>query len=114
MESSQLEKGKGLKKLCLMALQASLQILQLRQVREGNEEIPAEVSFTREEIEFAQKVYDNELKGSTRLQENLHQVDSLAWMSWIISRLGGWKGYVSIGMPGPIILKELRFVKNQA
>jgi hypothetical protein len=30
----------------------------------------------------------------------------LAWASWIIGRLGGWKGYVSQRLPGVITLHE--------
>jgi hypothetical protein len=30
----------------------------------------------------------------------------LKWASWIIARLGGWKGYDSKGKPGIIVLKR--------
>lgn len=106
VESSQLESGKGLKKLTVMALQAALKILQLRQDRDGLFSINASVAFSPQEIEFAEKVYQTKYKRETQLQSNPHQEGTLARMSWIIARIGGWKGYQSTGKPGPITLKR--------
>jgi len=106
IESSQLESGKGLKKLTVMALQAALKILQLRQDRDGLCSISAYVVFSEHEIEFAETVYQAKYKGKTPLQKNPHLEGTLARMSWIIARIGGWKGYQSTGRPGPITLKR--------
>jgi len=36
---------------------------------------------------------------------NYYSIENLAWASWIIARLGGWKGYVkSEGFAGPITI----------
>ncbi|GAB3382241.1 hypothetical protein GCM10027514_22150 [Azotobacter armeniacus] len=43
-------------------------------------------------------------EGRTTRQKNPHPPGSLAWASWIIARLGGWKGYASERKPGPVIL----------
>ena len=102
IESSQLESGKGLKKLAVMALEVALRILQLKQDRDGLCSMEASTAFTPEEISFAEKIYHHRLKGKTRKQQNLHKKGSLARMSWIIARLGGWKGYKSTTLPGPI------------
>jgi len=102
IESSQLESGKGLKKLAVMALEVALRILQLKQDRDGLCSMEASIAFTPEEIAFAEKIYNHRLKGRTRKQQNLFKKGSLARMSWIIARLGGWKGYRSTTLPGPI------------
>ena len=39
------------------------------------------------------------LEGKTERQKNPHPVNSLAWLSWIIARLGGWNCYYK--PPGP-------------
>jgi hypothetical protein len=43
------------------------------------------------------------LEGSTDKLRNPHAPASLAWLSWIVARLGGWSGYTSKGYkpPGP-------------
>jgi len=62
--------------------------------------------FTEEEIEFAEAISQSKYEGKTQLQKNPHPEGSLARMSWIISRMGGWKGYKSMGNPGPITMKR--------
>ncbi len=106
VESSQLESGKGLKKLTIMALQAALKILQLRQDRDGLCSMRGVDVFTEEEIEFAETISKSKYEGKTQLQKNPHPEGTLARMSWIISRIGGWKGYKSMGKPGPITMKR--------
>lgn len=39
------------------------------------------------------------LEGKTKRQQNTHQQGSLAWLSWITARLGGWNCYYK--PPGP-------------
>ncbi len=106
IESSQLQSGKGLKKLTIMAMQAALKILQLRQDRDGLCSIGGYVAFSQEEMDFAETIYHAQYKGKTTLQRNPHLMESLARMSWIIARMGGWKGYQSTGKPGPITYKK--------
>jgi hypothetical protein len=106
IESSQLETGKGLKKLTVMAMQAALKILQLRQDRDGLCSISGSVVFSEEEMEFAETVSQSKYEGKTQLQKNPHPQGTLARMSWIIARMGGWKGYQSTGKPGPITMKR--------
>lgn len=106
IESSQLETGKGLKKLVIIALQAALKILQLRQDRDGLCSISGYFAFSKEEMAFAEALYETHYKGKTTLQSNPHPEESLARMSWLIARIGGWKGYQSTGKAGPITYKR--------
>lgn len=43
------------------------------------------------------------MKGKPKNPFPLH---SLAWATWIIARLGGWKGYQPQTLPGPITIKR--------
>jgi hypothetical protein len=106
IEASQLESGKALKSLAILGLQAVLRILQLRQDRDGLCSMHASVTFSPDEIEFAELVGKHHIKSTTKLQSNPFPVSTLAWMGWIMARLGGWKGYRSSSQPGVITLKR--------
>ena len=106
IEGSQLEGGLALKRLAIMALQAALQILQLTKARAGTYAIPPETVFTPEELAF-QEILLPRLEGKTAKRKNPHPRSNLAWSSWIIACLGGWKTYYSRKTPpGPITMKR--------
>ncbi|HSI89981.1 MAG TPA: IS4 family transposase [Adhaeribacter sp.] len=98
LEASQLQSGKALKTLAVLALQAALQIMQLKEGRE-REDKPATIAFTQEEVDFIEIVGPT-LEGKTQKQQNPYPLRSLAYASWVIARLGGWKGLLSQGKPG--------------
>jgi len=106
IEASQLQSGKALKSLAILGLQAVLRILQLRQDRDGLCSMHASVAFSPDEIEFAKLVGKHHIKSTTPLQSNPFDECSLAWIGWIIARLGGWKAYRSTASPGVITLKR--------
>lgn len=99
MESSELEKGIALKKLCLIAMRVALQINQLRQLRHDQTEIPANITFSDEQIKFI-KILIPQYEGKTDKQKNHYRENTLAWAAWVIARLGGWKGYSCESLPG--------------
>ena len=44
------------------------------------------------------------MEGRTQKLKNPYPVDSLAFATWVIARLGGWSGYRSRKPPGPITI----------
>lgn len=99
IESSQLETGKALKVLCVLSLYICLKINQLKQAREDKTDIPALMVFSKEELIVLAAIC-KKYEGKTEKQKNGNKESSLAWASWIIGRLGGWKGYASDAKPG--------------
>lgn len=99
MESSELETGKALKKLCVIALGVALKITQLRQMRDDQSNEPATIVFNNEEIKVI-KALVPQYEGNTLKQKNPFQENSIAWAAWLIARLGGWKGYQNESPPG--------------
>jgi hypothetical protein len=104
LEESQLEHGAALKKLTILALQTAQQALLLKQVRNGQPDLPAETLYKEEELIFIDHLND-QLQGKTIAQQNPHPKSTLAYVAWVIARLGGWKGYSkSEGPPGVITM----------
>lgn len=105
LESAELETGYSLRRLGLIAMDAAIRVMQLRLAREGNEELPLDAVFTPEEQQCLERI-GPQLEGRTGKQKNPHKPKTLAWASWIIARLGGWKGYASQAPPGVITFKR--------
>jgi hypothetical protein len=99
MEASELESGKALKSMCVIALYASLLINQLRQLRDDTSGIHAGISFTNKQIELL-KILGKRYEGKTEKQRNPYKKETIAWAAWTIARLGGWKGYSCECSPG--------------
>jgi Transposase DDE domain len=105
LESTELENGKSIRKLLILAMIATIKIMQLKSAREGNFECRIEMIFNVEEQEFL-KLLNQKYEGESFKQKNPHLEKELAWASWIIARLGGWKGYQSQRPPGTIVYKK--------
>jgi len=99
MEASELESGKALKSMCVIALYVSLLINQLRQLRNDTSGIHAGIWFTNKQIELM-KVLSKRYEGKTEKQKNPYKKETIAWAAWTIARLGGWKGYSCESPPG--------------
>jgi hypothetical protein len=106
IESSQVESGKDLMKLAVIALYAAIKIMQLVLARSGETMQSTREVFDAGEEQFLEVLLPT-LEGKTEKQKNPYVKERLAWASWIIARLGGWKGYVkSEGLPGPIVMSQ--------
>jgi len=97
IEDSQLETAGRLFNLAALALVAAARTIQLVDARDGSAR-PATDVIAPEEIDAAAAI-SSTLEGATRRQQNPHAKGSLAWLSWIAARLGGWNCYYK--PPGP-------------
>jgi hypothetical protein len=105
IERSQLEQGWAIRKLTLLAMMATLRILQMMLAYEDDHEQPIDEVFDNEQQQCLQRI-SRQLEGATEKQKNTTKPATLKWATWIIARLGGWKGYASQRKPGPIVLQK--------
>jgi hypothetical protein len=121
IESSQIETGVSLQKLSIIGIYVAMMIMQMVMARDGKDQ-SISVIFGEEEQEVLGMLV-KQLEGKTEKQKNPHPPDCLSWATWIIARLGGWSGYKSDSIAGPItmrhglkkfedILKGWRLAKN--
>jgi hypothetical protein len=101
IEASELEYGSSIRKLCLLMLDAIIRIFQMKIAYEMDEEgeVPATLCFEETELE-CMEMQCATLEGNTQKQKNPYRKSSLRYATWIIARLGGWKGYSSERKPG--------------
>ncbi len=97
LEDSQVESADRLFKLAALGLVAAARIIQLVDARDGSER-PATDIIDAGHIEAAAAI-GAKLEGATARQKNHHVKGSLAWLAWIVARLGGWNCYYK--PPGP-------------
>ena len=105
LEAAQLTSGSALKKLCMFSLQVALVQLQLVGARDGAGQEKASLTWSEQALGLM-LLMQGQLEGNTKKLQCPHPVGTLAWTSWIIARLGGWKGYNSQSPPGPITMKR--------
>ena len=105
IERSQLEQGWAIRKLTLLSMMASLRILQMMLAYHDDNEQDINEVFDHQEQKCLQMVGDK-MAGATEKLKNPAKVNTLKWATWIIARLGGWKGYTSQRKPGPIVLQK--------
>ncbi len=105
IERTQLEQGWAIRKLTLLAMMAVLRILQMMLAYEDDNEQNVEEVFTKEEQQCLGMI-NEQVQGNTDKLKNPAKPQTLKWATWIIARLGGWKGYASSRKPGPIILQK--------
>ena len=97
LEDSQMQDAGKLFKLAALAIAAAVRIIQLRDARDGSTR-PATDVIEEGEI-AAVAMIGKTLEGGTKRQQNHYEAGSLAWLAWIVARLGGWNCYYK--PPGP-------------
>jgi len=105
IERSQLEQGWAIRKLTLLAMMASLRILQMMLAYLDDNEQSIDEVFDEQEQKCLQMI-GKKMEGATEKLKNPAKVNTLKWATWIIARMGGWKGYLSQRKPGPIVLQK--------
>jgi hypothetical protein len=88
--------------LAAVAMGAAVRIIQLVDARDGSNR-PARDVASEAEITAAAALCPT-LEGKTERQRNPHPKNGLAWLSWIVARLGGWNCYYK--PPGPKTMRQ--------
>ncbi|HTE11588.1 MAG TPA: IS4 family transposase [Chitinophagaceae bacterium] len=101
IEASELGSGKSIKKLCLLMLDAIIKIFQMRIAWDEpeDENLSAGICFSEPEMECVAMQSKN-MEGKTEKLKNPYKKSTLQYATWVIARLGGWKGYASERKPG--------------
>lgn len=84
--------------LSMAALVAAVRTIQLVDARSGGPRPASDVLDDEDRLDAAEAI-GKSLEGKTERQKNPHPRRSLAWLSWIAARLGGWNCYYK--PPGP-------------
>jgi hypothetical protein len=90
IELLDVETGKALVQLTLLALLAVSKILLLHLASKQAEPVPIARTFSPEELACMQAV-NQRYEGKTSRQQNPYPKDSLQWCYWVLARVGGWK-----------------------
>ena len=100
-----MEIGWAIEKLLLLLLNITIRATQLYLAYDEEESQPIEEVFDEEEIKCLQTIQETQIK-ETPKTINRFNPQRLSWASWIIARLGGWKGNNKQRKPGPVIIKR--------
>ena len=97
LEETQVRDPVRVFRLSALALGAAARIIQLVDARDGGSRPMSDVLDTR--FQPAVAALSKSREGGTQKQQNPHPPGSLAWLSWVIARYGGWNCYGK--PPGP-------------
>jgi hypothetical protein len=124
LEQSVIEDGAALEKLAVIALIGATMTMQLVLARIAASPAVPERDSRRpahhpppSALPPASRIFDEaqirvlralqkKLQGRTQKQQNPYPIDTLAWASWTIARLGGWTGHHSDKSTGPITMRD--------
>ena len=97
LEASQVTSAKRLLNLAALGIVAAVRNIQLVDARNGSSRPASDVVDPADVPAIA--AISKTLEGATARQKNPHKRGSLAWLSWVAARLGGWNCYYR--PPGP-------------
>jgi hypothetical protein len=102
LDDSQVIDAERMFNLAAIGLAAAIRTIQLVDARDGS---PRPASDVIDEVfAVALQLLSKKLEGKTARQKNPHPAGSLAFVSWIAARLGGWNCYYK--PPGPKTMRE--------
>jgi hypothetical protein len=96
IEESQVLDVDTMIKLATAALIAAVRVMQLVMARDGSTAQRLSDALDPSDEPLVEALV-RKLEGATAKQKNLHPKGSLARLSWVVGRLGGWDGYVGNG-----------------
>lgn len=105
LEATQLETFDAIQRQTIMVLHAAAKVLQLVYARGKFDAQPIEEVFDENEQTVLHMI-NQQYQATTEKQKNPYPESQTSWATWIIARLGGWKGYESRKPPGPITIKR--------
>lgn len=105
IEQCQLRSFGAILKMTVLCFQAAFDVLRLLLARDNPKAQPIQQVFTQDQIKCL-SILNQALQGKTEKQRNRHPPNQLSWATWVIARLGGWKGLSSQSKAGPITIKE--------
>jgi hypothetical protein len=106
LEDSQILDPERMFNLAALALIAAIRTIQIVDARDGGPRPASDVIDERFTLPI--QLLSRDLEGNTQRQKNPHQPGSLAFLAWVVARLGGWNCYYK--PPGP---KTMRIGWNQ-
>jgi len=96
IEESQVLDADTMTKLATAALIAAVRVMQLVMARDGSTGQQLSDALDPSDEPLVEALV-RKLEGATAKQKNPHPKGSLARLSWVVGRLGGWDGYVGHG-----------------
>jgi hypothetical protein len=102
IEEAQTVTAPRLFNLAALAVGAAVRIIQLVDARDGSARPASDVASEAQVAAAAAML--PKLEGKTKRQQNPHCKGSLAWLSWVVARLGGWNCYYK--PPGPKTMRD--------
>lgn len=102
IEGSELETGWSIRKLTVMLLDTIIKLMQMHIAYNEPEEanVPNSSLLFSEEEQQCMDLLNNQMEGKTAALKNPFIPGKLNYAVWILSRVGGWKGYASQRKPG--------------
>ena len=106
IEGSELESALAIRKLAIMMMDVIIKLMQMRIAYDRPEdEQQIETVFDEQEQECLIQI-SKRMEGKTQKLSNSNNPKNLKWATWVIARMGGWKGYASQRPPGLTALRQ--------
>jgi hypothetical protein len=103
IEAADISDPKAMIKFVAAAAVATVTVMQLVKARDGTTGQSLADAFDPADQPILEAI-SMRLEGKTMRQKNPHPSGSLAFVGWVIGRLGGWTGYY--GKPGPQVMRR--------
>lgn len=102
IEAAEISDPEAMERFVGAVVVAAVTVMQLVQARDGQGGQRLEDAFDPEDVPILRAIC-RKLEGKTQRQKNPHPESSLAFVAWIVARLGGWNAYY--GKPGPYTMR---------